>query len=209
MSRFSVPGSSAPGSDEPILFAEETPWNPTLLLSTVVGLIVVAGLVVIGWRWTESRTADKTAAFLDAYTQTHDNVAKLGLLENNASLPSVAGEALPLAATLLQTGEPVAAAKAYALAADHAKGALLGTALVGEAQALSEQGKVDEAIPLLRRVAAEKGAEGSRPLALLLKARLLKVKGDIAGAKQALEELKAKYGDSAFAGEAEGLLKKL
>ncbi|SDU06087.1 Tetratricopeptide repeat-containing protein [Verrucomicrobium sp. GAS474] len=207
-SRIPAPGSPAPDHDAPVLFAEEAQWNPAVVLWTIVALIVLGGVAVVGWRWSEARTAAKTEAFLGTYVQTKDNVTRLGLLEANGSLPAVVGEALPLGATLLQTGEPVAAAKAYLLAAEHAKGPLLGTALLGAAQALAEQGKPDEAVALLRRLVTEKGTEGSRPLALLLTSRFLKVKGDAAGSKQALQELKAKYGTSPFASEADELLKK-
>ncbi|HEY8966102.1 MAG TPA: tetratricopeptide repeat protein [Candidatus Methylacidiphilales bacterium] len=203
--RFQFPDSS---SDAPVLVNDESAWNPAVLLWTVVGAVAIVGLGVVGWQWSAARTAAKTETFLESYAQAKDDVVKLGILENNAGLPAVVGEALPLGAKLLQGGNAEAAKKAFALAADHAKGDLLGTALVGEAQALAELNDINGAVILLKRVSTEKGTESSRPLALLLTGRYYNVAGKASEARQALEELKTKYPNSAFVQEADSVLRR-
>ena len=84
----------------------------------------------------------------------------------------------------------------------HAKHQLVTTAKMALAANLESLRKVDEALDVYRRVAAENPTSFNAPLALLAQVPLLKGKGQVDEARRVCETILSQYRESAAAGEA-------
>jgi len=191
MSRFDLTDTN--------VFEEETPWfrSPAVLLLT--GVIVVALFGFLIDRLVENHRDSQTEAFLAVYSQAATPDDKLKVAQAHLDLPDTAVELLTLGATFSQASQYPSAQTAFGLVADKfPKSPLADAGRLGEAEALEAQGKLDDALPLLQQIAGD----GYRPAAYLAEARIREDKKDFSGARQALQDLIAKYPESSFVSQA-------
>ena len=91
----------------------------------------------------------------------------------------------------------------------NSKHQLLTTAKMAKAANLESSGKVDEALEMYRRVAADHAQDFNAPLAMLAQVPLLKQKGQIEEARRVCETVLTQYRESYAAMEATRYLKTL
>lgn len=188
------------------LFDEESPWYRSPLAVAAAAAVVIALVWFLFDRLVETRREQQTAAFLDLYAAAATADDKLKVTQAHLDVPDALVELLNLGASFSATKNYAAAESAFALAATRfPKSPLADAALLGQADALRAQGKADAATAPLERITTQ-GTEAYRPAAFLALASIRREKNDLAGARQALQELIAKYPQSAFAPRAQEAL---
>jgi predicted negative regulator of RcsB-dependent stress response len=210
MASFAFNGSGHDNSDlDSDIFEEAQPWYRSTGFLVIVGLVIV-GLLVFAFRaWNESVVERKTDAFLTVYAQATDNATRLKVLEAHPAVPETVADLLMVGASFLEAGDRDNAAKAFALASNRFPHSELAAGTwLAQGQLLAAQGKTDEATAKLRKVISspDRAALGYRPLALLTLARLHQDAGKTSEARQELQDLIAKYPESAFLPEARAQL---
>jgi hypothetical protein len=164
-------------------------WNS---IQWVIGLGVLGwlGYQVYAWR-RASANADLSDALYDAVSAEHGRTGDPA----EAGKPNANGIIDPSPVFENDAARLAAATKRYAEVAEQNPGSpAAGFARIGQAGAMLEQGKPDEARALFDQVAKSEAAEKSPELkggALEGRALSLEAKGDLAGAAAAFEELGA------------------
>jgi predicted negative regulator of RcsB-dependent stress response len=192
--------------DEQNVFEDEQPWYRSPAPWVVVTLLaaVIGGFSIHALK--EGAEEKATSDYLTAAAQAATPEARLKLAQAHLDLPATAGELMTLGAAFADAKNYDGARTAFGLVTDHfADNPLAAGARLGAAQALEAQGKLDEAIALLQKPYGAE-SEGYRPLGLLVLGRLQQGKKNFPAARQSLQDLVAKYPQSAFVPEAQQLL---
>jgi len=172
-----------------------------------LALLVAAGLAYGGyWMYTERREAAAATLLSSA----HDAAGYQQVISQYETTPAGTTAYLMLADAQRKDGKFADANTTLQKFLDkNAKHELAPAARMAMAANLQSMGKVDEALAMYQRVAADFPKSYDAPLALISQVRILKDKGQTDAARRACETILTQYRESIWANEAMGQLREL